>query len=158
MKEQMQKYLPYTALLAIPGLCAAMLNMYAPIIPFAAEGTLLIIACSAVAIAYLFTAPQYKSIARTQPLHAAIYAGMIASIVIFCAAQLIRLIGGFLYAATFVSDSNAFAYQMHYVLPNFWGGITQSFTAVVGISFALGICIALPLIIMCNRTKNQKST
>lgn len=154
MTTKTWKYLLYMSLVGIPALCAATLNIYAPIIPFAAEGTLIIIACSATASAYIFTTPQYRSMAQTQPLRAAIYAGTIASVTIFCTAQIIRFIGGLLYALTFVSNSNAFTYQMYYVLPNFWGGITQSFTAVVGISFALGICIALPLIIMRNRTKN----
>lgn len=151
----MNKYLLYGTLIGVPALCTLLLNMYRSVIPFAAEGTLLVMAVSTVSIAYFVTTPYYRALHVTQPISAVIFAGLCTSIVVFVAAQLIRLLGGLLYAATFLNDSNALAYQMHYVLPNFLGGITQSFTSVVGISFVLGICLALPLIIMLNRTRTS---
>lgn len=149
----MKTYLLFFALLGAPALCTLLLNTYRAAIPFATEGTLAVMAISTVSIAYLCTTPYYRAMRSTQPIAAVLFAGLSASIIIFVAAQLIRLLGGLLYAATFFNDTNALAYQMHYVLPNFMGGITQSFTSVVGISFALGICITLPLIIMLNRVR-----
>ncbi len=147
----MRKYLTVVLLLLIPALSAAALNLYATQIPFAIEGTLLIITLCLVTIAYRYTFPFYARGAQSQPLPTAVYTSIIASVIIFCVAQGIRLFGGLLYALTFLTDTNAFAYQMQYVLPNFFGGIASSFTTMVGLSFALGSFVVLPLIAIKHR-------
>jgi hypothetical protein len=138
-------------LIIVPALSSAALNLYATQIPFAVEGTLCIVVVCLIALAYRYTAPFYVRGRESQPATTMLYSGIIASVIVFCVAQGIRLLGGIFYACTFIADSNAFAYQIQYVLPNFFGGIISSFTTMVSISFALGCCVVLPLVLYCNR-------
>lgn len=151
----MKTYGAYGLLICLPALAAAGLNINATWMPFAIEGTLCFIAVCLMIIAYRFATPQYVRMAHTQPIVALVYTALTASITLFCGAQLIRLIGGIFYACTFITDSNAFAYQMQYVLPNFLGGIIASFTAMVGMSFALGCFVMLPLIVVLQRVRRH---
>lgn len=141
----MKKFVPDIVLLSVASVCVAALNLYAPLIRNSADLTILLVALILIAISYRQTLVFTKRIKASLPI-TILYTGLVASIIIFFAGQIIRLVAAALYILTFANDAQGFALQMRFVLPNFIGGTFTAFSFVVASSFALGFLVVLPLI------------
>ncbi len=151
------RYLLGVCLIGIPALCTALLNMYASAVPFFAEITILVLAVCLLVIGYRSGLWAYRHQKNASRALRALYIGIVASIAIFLAAQLIRLVAGILYGLSFVTDPNALALQAYYVLPSFIGGTITGLPFIVGVSFAMGFLIILPAVYIRMRTASKHS-
>ena len=141
----MKKYLPELVLIVTASVPLALLNLHAISFPYFAEATVIYFALSLIVIAYRNTLAFAKPHTASTAMQL-IYRGLVASIIIFISAQFIRLFAAIIYALTFLTDSQALAIQIHFVLPSFIGGTTNGFGFVVMASFFLGFAVVLPLV------------
>lgn len=146
------RYLLDACLIGIPALCTALLNMYASMVPFLAEITISVLALCLLIVGYRYGRWGYRHQKDASPILRALYVGIVASIAVFLAAQLIRLIAGILYGLSFVTDPDALALQAYYVLPSFIGGTVTGLPFIVGVSFAMGFLVVLPALYIRIRT------